>query len=154
MTNLGFAYYCSGQFLEAEAALKKALELSPEATLARYRLGRLFLILGRFSESLEEMKKVKYRLQGLSLAYHGLGRNKDADAALLQLITQHQTNGAYQIAQVYGYQGQADKTFEWLEQAYRHRDSGLAAQLKFDRLLKPIAADKRFDALLKKMNLK
>lgn len=156
--NLGFAYYCSGQFKEAEAALMKALELNPQSVLPRYRLARLFLIQGRLSESLEEIKKVSsegnpYRLQGLTLVYRALGRNGEAEATLGELTTKDQNHGAYQIAQIYGYWGQADKAFEWLERAYRQRDSGLSAQIKFDRLLKPISTDKRFDALLKRMGL-
>jgi adenylate cyclase len=154
--NLGFAYYCSGQFNEAEAALRKALELNPQSTLPRYRLARLFLIQGRLTESLEEIKKVSsepYRLQGLSLIYREFGRNEEAEAAFSELTTKDQSHGAYQIAQVYGYWGQADKAFEWLERAYQQRDSGLSAQMKFDRLLKPISADKRFNVLMKKIGL-
>ena len=154
--NLGFAYYCSGQFSEAEVALRKSLELSPQAVLPRYRLGRLFLIQNRLDQSLEEFKKASggpYGIQGLSLVYRALGRNEEAEAMLKELIAKDQTHGAYQIAQVYGYWGQADEAFEWLERSYRQRDSGLAAQLKFDRLLQPISTDKRFTALLEKMNL-
>jgi TolB-like protein/thioredoxin-like negative regulator of GroEL len=154
--NLGFAYYCSGQFSEAEATLRKALELNPQTVLARYRLARLFLIQGRLNESLEEIKKVSdsgYRRQGLTLVYHALGRNEEAKAVLNEITATDQSHGAYQIAQVYGYWGQADKAFEWLERAYQQRDSGLSAQMKFDRLLKPISTDKRFDAMLKKIGL-
>ncbi len=153
---LGFAYYCSGQFSEAEAALRKALELNSRSTLPRYRLARLFLIQGRLNESLEEIKKVShtaYRRQVLSLVYRELGRKEEAEAILNELIATDQSGGAYQIAQVYGYWGQADKAFEWLERAYQQRDSGLSAQMKFDRLLKPISTDKRFNALLKKIGL-
>ena len=154
--NLGFAYYCSGQFSEAESALRKALELNPQSTLPRYRLARLFLIQGRLRESLEEAKKISdpaYSRQALTLVYHALGRNEEAEAILSEITATDQSHGAYQIAQVYGYWGQADKAFEWLERAYLQRDSGLSAQMKFDRLLKPIATDKRFTVLLKKIGL-
>lgn len=45
------------------------------------------------------------------------------------------SDAAYQIAQVYAYCGESDKSFEWLERAYRQRDAGLP-ETKTDSLLK------------------
>ena len=59
---------------------------------------------------------------------------------------------AYQIAQLYAFRGETDKSFEWLERAYDQRDAGLTV-LKTDPLLKNLHHDPRYVGLLKKMRL-
>lgn len=81
-----------------------------------------------------------------------LGRNKDSDAALAELIVKDATTGAFQIAEVYAFRGETDRAFEWLERAYASRDGGLA-QLKGDPLLKSVEHDRRYAAFLKKTHL-
>ena len=83
---------------------------------------------------------------------HALGREQDSNAALAELIAKHDTDWAYQIAVVYAFRGQLDKSFEWLERAYKQRDPGLPG-LKTDPLLKNVGRDPRFTELLKKMRL-
>jgi hypothetical protein len=61
----------------------------------------------------------------MSLAYRALGRNKESDAALVELVAKHHASWAFQIAEVYGFRGEADRAFEWLERAYAQRDIGL-----------------------------
>ena len=68
-----------------------------------------------------------------------------------ELIPKYPRN-AYQIAEVYAYRNQADQAFEWLDQAYAQRNSGLM-QMKVDPLLKSLHKDPRFAAFLKKLNL-
>src|SRR5262245_25397897 len=53
-----------------------------------------------------------WRLTGIALAYHALGRSRDSNAALTQLIKDHQQFMAYQIAEVYAYRGEFDKAFQ------------------------------------------
>jgi hypothetical protein len=86
------------------------------------------------------------------LAYHALGRGQDSTAALGALIAKYGTDGAYQIAQVYAYRGESDKSFEWLERAYKQRDPGLT-DMKTDPLLKSLRHDPRYTEFLKKMHL-
>src|SRR3990172_7014460 len=49
---------------------------------------------------------------------------------------------AFQIAEIYAYQGETDKAFEWLERAYKQRDGGLA-EMKGDPLLRSLERDPR-----------
>jgi hypothetical protein len=92
------------------------------------------------------------KLTGEALAYHALGRDKDSNAALAGLIAKNGTDAAYQIAQVYAYRGESDKSFEWLEHAYKQRDPGLP-EIKSDPLFKNLRHDPRYTELLKKMRL-
>jgi hypothetical protein len=84
--------------------------------------------------------------------YHALGREKESDAALAELVSKYHAEGAFQIAEVYAFRGESDKAFEWLERAYAQRDSGLA-ELKGDPLVKSLEHDPRYAAFLNKMRL-
>jgi len=148
------AYY-AGKLDEAEAACKKTLEISPARPLAHAFLGRINLAQLHPQDAVaaaEREPEEWAHLQGLALASHALGRNKDSDAALAELIVKDATTGAYQIAEAYAFRGEIDRAFEWLERAYASRDGGLA-QLKGDPLLKSIERDPRYAEFLKKMHL-
>jgi hypothetical protein len=86
------------------------------------------------------------------MVYHALGREHDSNAALAGLIAKHGTIAAYQIAQVYAFREESDKSFEWLERAYKQRDAGLAG-IKIDPLFNNLRHDPRYTELLKKMHL-
>jgi hypothetical protein len=110
---------------------------------------------GRPQDALPEIELVRpdpIRAFLYPIAYYALGRKKESDAALSELIAKYHAAGAYQIAEVYGFRNQSDEAFEWLDRAYSQRDSGLIGT-KVDPLLKSLHNDPRFAALLKKLNL-
>jgi predicted Zn-dependent protease len=147
--------YPAGRLDEAVAALKRALELNSALPLAHSVFGKTYLAQGHPREALAEMEREPdpiWHAQGLALAYHALGRKKEADAALAEFIAKFSADGAFQIAEIYAFRGEADRAFEWLERAYVQRDAGLAAS-KSDPLLKNIERDPRYAALLRKMRL-
>jgi len=78
-----------------------------------------------------------------ALAYHSLGRKKESDANLAELIGKYQPAAPFQIAEVYAFCGETDRAFQWLERAYT----------TLDPLLKGLARDPRYAALLRKMRL-
>jgi tetratricopeptide (TPR) repeat protein len=90
--------------------------------------------------------------QGLTLAYHALGKKKEANAALEDYIKNYQNDAAFQIAEIYAFRNEADKAFEWLERAYKQRDGGLS-EMKGDPLLRNIEKDPRYRPFLQKMKL-
>jgi hypothetical protein len=92
------------------------------------------------------------KLTGQVLAYHALGRAQDSNAALAKLIAKHDTDSAYQVAEVYAFRGESAKSFEWLERAYNQRDAGLP-EVKTDPLLKNLRHDSRYAELLQRMRL-
>jgi hypothetical protein len=96
----------------------------------------------------EGQEKAEWRIPRIS----SLGRKKEADATLIELIAKHHEGGAYQIAEVYAFRNQSDKAFEWLDRAYVQRDSGLIGT-KVDPPLKSLHKDPRYAAFLKKLNL-
>ena len=91
-------------------------------------LGRALLLQGKTDAALQEMQQETdeiWRLSGLPLAFHALGRRSESDAALAALKSKHAGEMAYQIAEVHAFRGEADLAFEWLERAYDQRDGGV-----------------------------
>jgi tetratricopeptide (TPR) repeat protein len=153
--NLGYCAGRTGKWEESAAALKKALELNPGRPVVHLFLGRNLLAQSRPQEALTEIEQEPspiWRLHGLALAYHALGRKKEADAALAEYITKFQSEAAFQVAEIYAFRGDADRAFEWLERAYAQRNGGLS-EMKGDFLLKSLERDPRYVAFLKKMRL-
>ena len=144
-----------GQLDKAAADGKKGLELSSDAWPGPALLSEIYVMQGRPQDALPEIELVRddlIRAFLYPIAYHALGREKESDAALSELVTKYHASSAYQIAQVYAFRNQSDEAFEWLERAYAQRDSGLVGT-KVDPLLKSLHKDPRYAAFLKKLNL-
>src|SRR5277367_232346 len=144
-----------GQLDEAAADSKKALELNPDVVASHKVLSEIYVMEGQPQNALPELELVRYepaRTALYAITYHALGREKESDAALTELIAKYQATNAYEIAQVYAFRNQSNEAFEWLDRAYAQRDGGLITT-KVDLLLKSLHGDPRFTAFLKKLNL-
>jgi TolB-like protein/DNA-binding winged helix-turn-helix (wHTH) protein/cytochrome c-type biogenesis protein CcmH/NrfG len=151
---LGWVEYQMGALDEAVADLKRSLELSPDAP-GRGLLSEIYVLQGRPQDALAEIERGRvtfFRLQRYAIAYHALGREKESDTALSELIKKYDKVAAFQIAEVYAFRNQSDEAFEWLDRAYAQRDGGVL-QTKVDPLLKNLHSDPRYTAFLKKLNL-
>jgi hypothetical protein len=112
-----------------------------------------FVRLGVQVEVLSHLYRLsRVRHSRYAVAYYALGRQKEADAALSELIAKYHAHGAYVIAQVYAFRKQSNEAFQWLDQAYAQRDSGLIGT-NVDPLLKTLHNDPRFAVFLKKIQL-
>jgi TolB-like protein/DNA-binding winged helix-turn-helix (wHTH) protein/Flp pilus assembly protein TadD len=152
---LGYRLYVASRYDEAQAELQKALDLSPRSPFAHFVLGKVLIAKGRPQQALTEIEKEPSewgKLTGQALVYHALGREQDSIAKLAELIAKHDTDSAFQIAEVYAFRGEPDNAFEWLEHAYKQRDAGLP-EIKTDPLFKSLRHDPRYTALLKRMRL-
>ena len=152
---LGEKEFFMGQLDKAAADTKKGLELSPDAWPGPIQLSPIYLMQGRPQDALPEIELVRiapYRATMYAIAYHALGRKKESDAALSELIKKYHASNPCQIAQVYAFRNQPDEAFEWLDRAFAQRDDDLI-YTKVLPLLKNLHGDPRFSALLKKLNL-
>ena len=153
---LGQFEYWMGALDEAIADCKKSLELSSQAFGPSHGfLGEIYVIQGRPRDALAEIEQERQgssRSGHYALAYHALGREKESDAALQELITKYPTIAPFQIAEVYAFRNQPDQAFRWLDRAYAERDNGVVLT-KVDPLLKNLHRDPRYAALLRKLNL-
>jgi tetratricopeptide (TPR) repeat protein len=140
---------------EAEAAIRRTLELSDTFTFAHYTLGQVLLLRGKpqpaLDESLNEPSGAG-RLIGSALAYFALGHKVESDAALAQLLNNYAPYIPSGIAAVYAFRGEPDEAFKWLERAYEQKDS-LLYRIKIAPEFDKLHGDPRYKAFLKKMNL-
>jgi TolB-like protein/class 3 adenylate cyclase/Tfp pilus assembly protein PilF len=126
---LGSEYRRAGRLDESIASLQTALSLSPGHAGAEYAIGVALLLKGEPEAALEANQRESaewYRLTGITMAYHDLGRPRESDGALAELIDKYERGWAYQIAYVEAYRGDVDAAFEWLSRAAEYGDPGLA----------------------------
>jgi len=144
-----------GQLDQSAADSKKALELNPDAGSGMYTLILIDLLQGRPQDALSDIERVQptpTRACLYALTYYALGRKKESDAGLSELMIKYHASNAFEIAMIYAFRNQTDKAFEWLDRAYAQRDPSLMST-KIDPLLKSLHNDPRFAAFLKKLNL-
>ena len=154
-SGLAYLLYVGGRYEEAQAALKKALDLNPQAAFVHLTLGKILIAEGKPQQALAEIEKEPLewgKFTGQALVYHAVGREQDSNAALATLIAKYKSGAAYQIAQVYAYRRESDKSLDWLDRAHEQRDPGLT-EINSDPLFKNLHHDARYTGLLKKMRL-
>jgi len=158
MLHMNLAYVVdlrSGRFAEAAAEAKRTLDLSPEYASALYFRGVALLLQGHLDEALATMQHVKVDdsgNEGLAIVYFALGRKAESDAALQRAIAQDGEEWPYGIATTMSFRHETDKAISWLEHAYAHRDSSMYT-IKGEPLFRSIEDDRRYKAILRKMNL-
>jgi TolB-like protein/DNA-binding winged helix-turn-helix (wHTH) protein/Tfp pilus assembly protein PilF len=142
----------SGNTNEAEAIYRRRLMLSPAGN--HTWLGLILLDRGDKAGALAEIEQEtnpEQRLMGLGIVQNALGNRAASDQALAELIEKF-PNRPTEIAHVYARRAEPDAAFQWLERAFSRRDSGML-WLKNDVALRPLLADPRYNALLRRMGL-
>jgi serine/threonine protein kinase len=153
-TLLGIGYLWSGRYDEARIALNRAIESSPEVDV-HWAFGTIALARGEPTAALAEYMRSSdphERLQGMAMAEHDLGEEVAARAALDQLEAEHGRARPLDVARVYGWWGDRERAFEWLDRAYAQRAPGLVG-IQVSPLFRKLHGDPRWTALLMKMNL-
>jgi TolB-like protein/DNA-binding winged helix-turn-helix (wHTH) protein/Tfp pilus assembly protein PilF len=142
----------SGNTNEAEAIYRRRLMLSPAGN--HTWLGLILLDRGDKAGALAEIEQEtnpEQRLTGLGIVQSALGNRAASDQALAELIEKF-PNRPTEIAGVYARRAEPDAAFQWLERAFIRRDSGML-WLKNNVALRPLYADPRYNALLRRMGL-
>jgi len=133
----------------------RLLGLYPEYGGVNRSVGFAHLYLGQFAAALAAMQREPnedYKLAGLAIVYSAVGRRAESDAALKPLVEKFAPSDAYGIAEVHAYRGDIDEAFRWLDRAYRDHNFAMVG-IKTDPLLRNLHGDRRFQALLSRMNL-
>ena len=144
-----------GRFAEAEAAYGKATELNATAAGPYFGLGLALLGRRQPAQALaawEREAEPGLRQYGLALGLLALGRRSEADQALQVLESTYAATMAEAIGSVYACRNQLDRSFSWLERAYRQHDGALPG-IKADPCVNNLRSDGRYAALLRKVNL-
>jgi adenylate cyclase len=152
---LGNIRYREGRLPEAEAELRKVLEITPTYAEAHFYLGQILLAEGRLEAALDEMEREAPDAghdTGLAIAYHALRRKADSNAALARLTKDRASDAAYQIAEAHAFRGDVDEAFAWLNRAYQQKDVELYT-IRGDPLLKALELDPRYKSFMHNMRL-
>ncbi len=80
-------------------------------------------------------------------------RTEACEARLAEFASANANDGAFQIAEVFGFGREADAAFHWLEVAVQQRDPGLTDELLSTETLLGLHSDARWEPLVKKMGL-
>jgi adenylate cyclase len=151
----GLSLLLAHRLEEAADSLQMALSLSPGLVGAQYFLGLVLLAQADAQAALVAMEQEAsdvYRLIGTAVAQQALGDAGASDAALKELIENWAAEAAFQVAEIYAFRGDSDNAFDWLEQAYDNRDSGLTSMM-VSPLLTNLHNDPRWEPFLDKMGL-
>ena len=125
------AYSTLGKPKLALGAIDRAIKLQPSAPYIHAYRTVSEIMSGDPSAALASAKAETdpgARLAALAYAYQATGEHAEANRALTRLIAIDSTSPTV-IANIYAYRGNRDKTFEWLDLAWRQRDPTLRSFL-------------------------
>jgi len=147
--NLATVYLWNGRLDESIASYRTALALSPGRISSQYGIGSALLLEGDAEAALEafalEEGDEEYRVKGMALAYHDLGRNAEFDSAFRELRDTWGERWPSEVAHVYAWIGDPDAAFEWLDRSVQQNEDGLGSQY-LRPLLAPLHDDPRWTA--------
>jgi tetratricopeptide (TPR) repeat protein len=144
--SLGICCLAAGRLSEAEEAFRTSSELGPQRIGTHSGFALVLLEQGRGEEALaaaEREPEPVFQLMTSAIVLHAIGRRRESDVRLGELIEKYAEGGAYQISEVYAARGEADAAFEWLERAYEQRDGGLV-EMKTEPSFRSVREDPRW----------
>ncbi len=152
------AYYLSAlnRLDEAERAVRRAIELQPAAAVNHERLAVIEIQRGDAQAALAAAQHEPpgvWQDIALALARQIAGDPDTAEAALRMLIEKHGASFGYHVAEAYALRDNADKTFEWLDRAWRERDPGIRLLLYDPLITLRYKDDPRFAAFCRRVGL-
>jgi TolB-like protein/Flp pilus assembly protein TadD len=153
---LAVDFYALNRLEEAEGAIRRAIELQPGGVWLHDVLTNIEIRRGDAQAALaaaqQEPAGSFFRDASLVKALQ-IGRNRwAADVALKNLLDKGVSWDPYEVAQIYAMRNDADKTFEWLDQAWRYRDPYIH-NLSNDPFIGRYKTDPRLIAFCRKVGL-
>ena len=149
LRRLGQALLYARRYEESVAALNDTQAMNPNQAGLYGERGLAFYVLGDFQGARTTCETQPDDWQSkwcLALAYEKLGRHADAQAAVAKLKASNGDAAAYQYATIYAQWGNRAEALEWLETAFRLRDTGFPL-LKTDPLMDTLRKEPRFQAV-------
>jgi serine/threonine protein kinase/lipoprotein NlpI len=160
--NVGMIFFYARQYDKAIDALQRTLEIESDFIRTHYFLGRVYLQKSMYDQALAEFQKEKNVVKGwdkvlesrIGIAYAKMGRRDKAEEVLVEMIERSKETyvSPYWLALICFSLGQTDQGFNWLEKA-DEEGSALMKYLKIEPVLDSVRSDRRFKAMLKKIDL-
>jgi TolB-like protein/Tfp pilus assembly protein PilF len=145
----------AGDFTGAEASARRAFLLSPDSSRSLRTVGYSLLLQHRLDEARATFARIEKnslnRLMGEALLAQEQGNPAEA-LRLTEEVLRNERHAAYQVAQLFAWQGRSAQACEWLERAHEQRDTGLI-QVLYDPLLRGVRADPCYAAAMRKLGL-
>jgi eukaryotic-like serine/threonine-protein kinase len=162
-TNLavGWVFYYARQYDQALEQCRRVLDLDPHFVSAHECLASTYLANAAYDKGLAEYQDLAsfsqndpLRLAGLGCAYALAGKKPQAREVIVQLgaASKSQYVAPYFLGLVHASLGEKDQAFSALDKAFAQRDSYLV-RLKVEPILDSLRSDRRFENLLRRMNL-
>jgi TolB-like protein len=148
---IGKAYLSSGRLDEAEASFRKLLDLSPDS-YGVFDLWQTLFLKGELEAALAQLAALDYATAPLSITHYALGNRVKADEYLAKLIENTAESYPFGIARVYGYRGDKDKTFEWLNNML-DKGNNFPTFILGDTALHSVHSDPRWPPFLENLGL-
>jgi DNA-binding winged helix-turn-helix (wHTH) protein/tetratricopeptide (TPR) repeat protein len=129
--NLAVSQYLAGRLDECRQTLLELQEIDPVSVNPGGLLSQLLVLERQYESALAVARQTdeeQDRLHSLALAYAGMGRAAQADAALREMIGSSRVPDPIRVAEVYAYRGQRDNAFQWLRAAASASAQGQCAQ--------------------------
>ena len=156
-------YMCAGRYVEAEAIARRAADLSPGLWLAGRGLGMALGLQGRHEEAIRVLEAALTQSGGniwmisTLCQSHGWAGNSAEARRYHDMLIAAAAAGKYvqplMRASTHAAVGELDTAFEWFERAYRERDP-LPILNYWPAASPALAADPRFDALMKRVGVR
>jgi serine/threonine-protein kinase len=146
----------AGRYKEADEALRKGLELQPNASRFHTYLAVLDILRNRPTQAMANAQLETegfWRDYAIALAQQAQTDRSAADATLKDFIAKDSIGAAFQVAVLYAIRKEPDQMFKWLETAYTTHDSGLV-QLAVTPFFLPYRDDPHFIAMCHKLNVR
>ena len=152
------AFYWTRQFDRAAELLQNGAQSRPSDFYPHYDLANIYALTGKRREAISEWQKMvailehKEMSEAIGRAYKTGGYEKSLRVFTRRLeASSHKTYiPAWFIASIYGYMGDKDRAFAWLEKAYEARDGADGLN---DPEWDPLRTDPRFKDLLRRVGL-
>ena len=155
-STLGYVYNNLGRYEEAEAVMRKRIEIAPESFGSYAYLAHTFFFREQYEEALEYFEQERldgFKYAGLAAAYFMLGNQDASDEALALLKAQQSGGWDWQVVQAHSVRGELDEAFAAMKAAWDNRDSGLILILG-DKYLRNLHDDPRYEAMVERLGIR
>lgn len=150
--NAGWHLLALERYSQARTYLLEEHRIRPWESSLNFYLGLCDVFEGQPRDALKRFQYADsdYRLTGLAIANIALGDQAEADRILGILIARMPDQAAYEIASVYGFAGNADEAFLWLDHAFEVGDGALE-YLIYDPRFRTLRDDPRMHDRLRRL---
>ncbi|AVR45685.1 hypothetical protein C7S20_10695 [Christiangramia fulva] len=152
--NLGLLYYWEGNNQKALEYFDQYEEYQPGAMGLNYLKTLALLAEGRTQEALATIEKEPYpffKAYGKIKSLYQAGKKEEA-SALFKDLRKNYPKEAANIADIYAFMGNREKTFEWLEKAVKIKDPTITEAVYYPTFNK-FHDDPRWQQLLEEMGV-